>query len=109
MLAELANDVEAMPEWLMKASADDELPLRAILRRSLFYPACGYDGRPVQYFAGAVHSFVYVDQREIVLLSRNGVKAVLKRMIEHHALRFERAKTAARLEKYRYVQSIFVL
>jgi hypothetical protein len=61
MLADLERDRVAVPEWLMKASAEDRLPLREILTRSMFYPACGFDGRAVQYFAGAVHSFVYVD------------------------------------------------
>jgi hypothetical protein len=47
----------------------------------------------------------YLNQVEISLLSRNGVKAVLRRMIEHHALRFERARTTARLEKERYLEA----
>ena len=62
MLAELSNDVRNVPAWLATASADDELPLTRLLHGSMFYPACGLDGRPVQYFGGAVHSFVYVDQ-----------------------------------------------
>ena len=62
LLAELSNDVRNVPAWLATASADDELPLARLLHGSMFYPACGIDGRPVQYFGGAVHSFVYVDQ-----------------------------------------------
>lgn len=77
MLADLERDRVAVPEWLMKASAEDRLPLREILTRSMFYPACGLDGRGVQYFAGAVHSFVYVDftcRREDVLKNLNTFK-----------------------------------
>ena len=39
----------------------------------MFYPACGLDGRPVQYFGGAIHSFVYVDE----LCSNDDVTASL--------------------------------
>jgi hypothetical protein len=69
MLEELSNERQPVPKWLMTASEHDELPLLDILRRSMYYPACGYDGRAVQYFAGSVHSFVYVD----LLCCRNSV------------------------------------
>jgi hypothetical protein len=36
-------------------------PLERVLDRSLYYPACEFDGRPVQMLGGFVHSFVYVD------------------------------------------------
>lgn len=35
--------------------------MRALLDGSVYYPACGIDGRPVQYCAGHSHSFIYVD------------------------------------------------
>jgi hypothetical protein len=38
-----------------------EFPLNHVLERSLYYPASGFDGRPVQFLAGFVHSFIYVD------------------------------------------------
>lgn len=69
MLAELSDDVRKMPDWLATASVADKLPLARLLDQSMFYPACGLDGRPVQYFGGAVHSFVYVDQ----MVPREGV------------------------------------
>lgn len=37
------------------------LPLDELLRRSLYYPACGLDGDPVRFLAGRVQSFVYAD------------------------------------------------
>ena len=53
------------PAWLSGLTSDTiatgPLPLRDILRNSLYYPACGLDGDPVKYLAGLVRSFVYVD------------------------------------------------
>ena len=34
---------------------------RRILKNSLYYPASGFDGDPVKFFAGNIHSFVYAD------------------------------------------------
>lgn len=39
------------------------VPVQQLLEGSVYYPACGYDGRVVQYTAGHAHSFVYVDAR----------------------------------------------
>ena len=56
-----------MPKWLAVIQAIDgdlagvALPLTNILTNSLYYPSCGFDGRPVQFMAGFVHSFLYVD------------------------------------------------
>lgn len=51
-----------VPHWLKEQRAgSDAFPITDILRGSVFYPASGTDGRPVQYFAGFAHSFVYVD------------------------------------------------
>ena len=36
-------------------------PLREILQDSLYYPASGTQGAPIQYLAGNILSFVYVD------------------------------------------------
>ena len=37
------------------------MPWHALLNGSFYYPACGTDGRPVQYFGGYCHSFIYAD------------------------------------------------
>ena len=37
------------------------LPLAELLSDSVFYPASGFDGRPVKFLAGNYHSFVYAD------------------------------------------------
>lgn len=50
-----------VPEWLAGLKNQEVLPIRELLNNSLYYPSCGSDGRPVQYLAGLVHSFVYVD------------------------------------------------
>lgn len=38
-----------------------DFPLASVLEHSLYYPAAGFDGRPVQFLGGFIHSFVYVD------------------------------------------------
>lgn len=51
-----------MPGWLMKSDfAQEQIPIADILRGSVFYPASAMDGRPVKYFGGYSHSFVYAD------------------------------------------------
>lgn len=54
-----------IPAWLADLRADTiecgALPLDDILRDSLYYPSSGFDGTPIRYLAGNVHSFVYVD------------------------------------------------
>ncbi len=37
------------------------VPLVRALEHSLYYPAAGLDGRPVQFMGGFIHSFIYVD------------------------------------------------
>jgi hypothetical protein len=49
------------PEWLRSISAEQRLPIADILEGSVYYPACGTDGHPVQYLGGFSHSFVYAD------------------------------------------------
>jgi hypothetical protein len=53
------------PAWLSRLTAESiqngRFPLRNILRNSLYYPASGFDGDPVKYLAGHIHSFIYVD------------------------------------------------
>ena len=63
------------PKWLMNAKlGDSPLPIEEILRGSVYYPASGMDGRPVQYFGGFAHSFVYADC--------NISKSLLKRQLD---------------------------
>lgn len=53
-----------VPVWLSKLKLDGDdtnIPFPDILRGSLYYPASGIDGRPVQYLSGFVYSFVYAD------------------------------------------------
>lgn len=57
-----------VPEWLAKINLPEPealeacaFPLRDALEHSLYYPAAGFDGRPVQFLGGFIHSFFYVD------------------------------------------------
>lgn len=54
-----------VPEWLARVSSDtmntEPFPLHDILRDSLYYPASSFDGDPVEYLAGCIASFIYVD------------------------------------------------
>lgn len=51
MFAELSGDSRPVPNWLMNASADDDLPVEKLLRDSLFYPACGLTGKMFMSFS----------------------------------------------------------
>lgn len=59
MIAELIKS--PLPKWLEDATADSTFPINDVLHKSVYYPACGFDGRPVKYLGGYSHSFVYVD------------------------------------------------
>ncbi len=54
-----------VPLWLSKLDVSSlksvELPLKELLKDSLYYPACRFDGRSIQFLGGFVHSFIYVD------------------------------------------------
>jgi hypothetical protein len=54
-----------LPDWLGRMTAknmlDEPFPFRVVLDGALYYPACGNDGRPVQYLGQWFHSFIYVD------------------------------------------------
>ena len=54
-----------VPSWLTdltpSAVMHAPLPLHELLRESLYYPSCGFDGDPIKHFGGNVLSFIYVD------------------------------------------------
>jgi hypothetical protein len=54
-----------MPEWLARLNPAEleafGFPLNQALQHSLYYPAAGFDGRPVQFLGGFIQSFVYID------------------------------------------------
>jgi hypothetical protein len=53
------------PKWLQEIDASNinsvQFDIKQILKDSLFYPSAGYDGNPIKYFAGSIHSFIYID------------------------------------------------
>ena len=52
------------PNWLQKildGKIPSKLPLKGILRDSLFYAGSGLNGTPIKFLTGNVLSFVYVD------------------------------------------------
>jgi hypothetical protein len=70
------------PDWLRKIGEnpnhDWEIPINELLKDSLYYPACGFNGTPIKYLAGNVLSFVYADYMSTInevrdnLLGTNG-------------------------------------
>jgi len=56
------------PQWLVTLTPDTmvglPVPLKEILENSLYYPGSGLDSKPIDLFAGNVHSFVYSDMGE---------------------------------------------
>lgn len=54
-----------VPMWLARLNPAElgasDFPLEELLKHSLYYPAAGFDGRPVQFLGGFIHSFIYVD------------------------------------------------
>lgn len=54
-----------IPTWLTNLTPEaikhDPFPLDELLRESLYYPSCGFDGDPIKHLGGSVLSFVYVD------------------------------------------------
>ena len=58
-------DQPAAPAWLrgfaVYIRVGSSFPLKRILKNSLYYPASEFDGDPVKFFAGNIHSFVYAD------------------------------------------------
>jgi hypothetical protein len=62
------NHRRDVPPWLrdIRLSTPHDLerklfPLKEAIKHSLYYPAAGCDGRPVQFLGGFIHSFFYVD------------------------------------------------
>jgi hypothetical protein len=48
-----------IPKWLLGETF--QFCLNDVLTNSLYYPSCGMDGIPIQYFMGNIYSFIYVD------------------------------------------------
>lgn len=59
------NKRQSDPEWLItldrEAVEKQPIPLKYLLSQSCYYPCCCFDGRPVQFLAGWIHSFIYAD------------------------------------------------
>ncbi|MBM3330101.1 MAG: hypothetical protein FJY67_11640 [Calditrichaeota bacterium] len=51
----------ATPGWLAEIDLASPFPAPDALSGCVYYPSCGFDGRPIQYCGGFTHSFVYVD------------------------------------------------
>ena len=55
-----------IPGWLKSIANNPEtasFPLKSILKNSLYYPVCGFDGEPVKSLAGNIFSFIYTDDK----------------------------------------------
>jgi hypothetical protein len=55
----------ALPTWLADLDAESmksmNFPLASLLQDSLYYAGAGVDGKPIKWFSGHVHSFIYTD------------------------------------------------
>ena len=85
------------PEWLAfidKDNINDKFRLEDILRHSLYYPAAGFDGRPVHVLGGYFISFIYVDyskgqldlSKELVDRPFNGYEVIARRNVTEKEL-----------------------
>lgn len=90
-----------VPEWLKSLpSTSQPIPIKKVLERSVFYPACGLDGRPVKYFGGCSHSFVYADCQvapDVLLAHLNTFKGYVLMDARHVGLHELLPKRAGRL------------
>src|SRR5205809_654497 len=59
MIPELGS--RPIPQWLETLKTLDYFPVKEVVTRSVYYPASGSNGAPVQYLGGHIHSFVYAD------------------------------------------------
>jgi hypothetical protein len=87
---------EKVPLWLEMVGRHTEtatFDLNDLLRDSLYYPACGFDGTPIKHFSGLVHSFVYADylvkKEDLIRNLRSGsglrgYRQVLDRDVNRH-------------------------
>ena len=73
-----------IPNWLMAEKLT--FNLENILQDSLYYPCSGFDGAPIKYFAGNVHSFIYADygrsQERFLISLQQGLRG-------YHLLHYE--------------------
>lgn len=76
-----------IPNWLMAEKLT--FNLENILQDSLYYPCSGFDGAPIKYFAGNVHSFIYADygrsQERFLISLQQGLRG-------YHLLHYEAIK-----------------
>ena len=90
----------ATPSWLGKPTANsilcDRLPLKRLLRNSLFYPSSAFDGDPIKFLSGNINSFVYADyghsEEELLRALANpgflGYEPIATRSVTAHELKW---------------------
>ena len=52
---------EPVPQWLISYAPGDPIPFSELVKNSIYYPACGFDGDVANLCMGYSHSFIYVD------------------------------------------------
>lgn len=85
-------------QWLEELTAEDvankPIPFKDLLTDSVYYPACGIDGTPVQYLHHLSRSFVYVDynyslerlQTEMLENGFKGYEIFAERLVREHEI-----------------------
>ena len=91
---------KAVPAWLNAidevSGATHPFPLKRILKNSLYYPSSEFDGDPVKFLAGNIHSFVYADygrsEEELLQALANsgflGYEPIATRSVAAHELKW---------------------
>jgi hypothetical protein len=91
---------KSVPPWLYAVDKPSDtrrpFPLKTILKNSLYYPASEFDGDPVKFFAGNIHSFVYADcgrsEEELLQALANpgflGYEPIATRSVTAHELKW---------------------
>jgi len=71
---------EPVPQWLISYKPSDLIPFSEIVKNSVYYPACGFDGDVTNLCMGYSHSFIYVDN---LSYSNNATKKTVYENINH--------------------------
>lgn len=92
-------------EHITSENINNQYDLKSILKNSVFYPASGLDGTPIEAFSSYTNSFVYVDysfkKRNILNALKNDFKEIGYQLIGIKEINHEDL-TPEELKDYKY-------